>query len=361
MFIWKSGFTIISFFSFILSTYAQDFDKVYFDNNWAVTSIDEAKFYRTSQFSISPLSYDGEIKDYYLSSNQIEMTGNYSNGIKKGEFRFYYENGNIKLILSYNNNLRTGKWTQYYSNGQIKVEVEYKDKMEKVLNLNDSTGKSFINNDAIRYKMLYYDVPSGIYDGHIAEDDEVELRGKLINGYRDGKWKIIKNGEVHAVLKYDEGTLLKGYILKREIKTKLSTDYSDIFPLIVNPKKFYMTENFVQKAGSIIKNNYVTDGLYKYKLLNMDKVEIDSKDDLIKYIQSHFDIRSKKSSKTITINLIIENHVPIDVNTEPTISQGSLEELKRLLNTIGTLKFESKDIISFSYVIELFDVVKNEL
>ncbi len=338
------------------SSNSQEYNKVYYEKNWIMNSIDYATYYRVSDFLIAPLSYDGNITDYYIANDQIEMTGQYRNGIKEGEFLFYYHNGSIRLHIQFENNLRTGRWVEYYENGKVKIDVLYVDKMEKILSFNDSLGNSKLDESSFKYSILHYDVPENdFYVEHIDSDDYIEIKGKVADHYREGKWVVKKNGVLYAELKYKNGKLIKGFVQLDRNKVDLDTYYSDVFPLINTPKKFYMTENFVQKPGAVIKNNYVTNGLYLYKLNKMKKAEIDSEEELIKYITSKFDLRTNNEERTIVINISVIGSLPQVASIKPKIGNKSMESLTQILQTIKKLNFKSDEVISFEYLIEHFD------
>lgn len=348
--------TIRLFFSlFILITHgellAQDYDKVYFNSNWIVTSIDSAIYYRSSDFNTTLPSYEGKVTDYFLKTNQIEMTGSYNDGKKDGEFNFYYSNGQIKKVANFVNNNRIGTWKEFYRNGIVKIEVYYDGEKEKILALNDSLGNSIIKKNSFKYSMLRFRVPAFLVEKNASlKTEHITVKGKVLQNLRDGKWSIKKDGKLFASLKYKNGILTKGYYILNKEKLPLVNNLA--FPLIEDPVKFYMTESFALAPGAVIKNNYVTEGLHQNKFKSMEKVKITNHEDLLSYVHDNFVLRSKLTTEKIKINLKIKNGRIESFTTKPKISSGIEKDLNLLFDTIENISFNKTDMITIEYTVK---------
>src|SRR5258706_16405878 len=77
---------------------AQKKDTIYFNSKWQICDQSLAHYYRiaTIQLDSLLLFYTGEVNDYY-TNGAPQMKGFYSvDGVKDGDFSFYYPNGNIQ-------------------------------------------------------------------------------------------------------------------------------------------------------------------------------------------------------------------------------------------------------------------------
>ena len=322
---------------------AQDYKNVYFNSSWIVTSIDSATYYRMSGFNSSLPSYDGEISDYYIKNNQLEMIGSYHNGLKDGEFKFYFANGKVRLIASFSNNARVGIWEEFYQNGIIKTKLSYNEDSERLLELNDSLGNSVLKEGNFKCHLYYYD----FLDNQSNKKEELGISGKVRQTFRDGKWTVRKNGQSYASMVFKTGVLEKGYYLQDNQRVPLNSNL--VFPLIADPVKFYPTENFVLQEGAEIKNNYVMDGLHQYKFKK--KIVIKSYEDIVKYVNDNFDLRSKKKATVISIRITTINGFISGFTTDPKISDQGTENLKLVLDSVEKLDFMKDDAITILYTI----------
>jgi antitoxin component YwqK of YwqJK toxin-antitoxin module len=66
----------------------------------------------------------GEWK-YYLRNGSLKAIGRYSNGELTGEWKWYRENGKLMQTGSFDDEKRMGVWTRYHPNGALYDEGEY--------------------------------------------------------------------------------------------------------------------------------------------------------------------------------------------------------------------------------------------
>ena len=334
-----------------ISIFSQDFDRVYFNSRWFVTSIENSTYYRISKFDSSRPSYAGETTDFYVKDNRVEMTGFYSEGMKNGSFIFYFPNGNLKMKINYTNNERAGIWTEYYENGIVKMEVCYENLKEKLLVLNDSKGNSLIKRNKVNLKIFSNtdELPLTLNDFHIfIFEEELHITGSLNDdNERDGKWIVKKNNLLYATLSYSNGYLLQGYIMLGNQKLPLNNNQG--FPLFTEPQKFFITEKIALEPDAKIKNNYVLDGLNEFKMKSMERITINSYSELVEYFNEHFVFRSNKTDQTIKILIEVKDGIPINCSTEPKVSVNGLKEINLIIGTIEKFAFNSDSLITIDY------------
>jgi antitoxin component YwqK of YwqJK toxin-antitoxin module len=340
--------------SFLLS---QEDSKVYFFRNWMICPIEIASYFRISGFNSKIPSYEGRVTDYYYPSGIIEMTGEYVNGKKNGDFIFFYPNGKTRLIANYNNDSRNMTWKEYYPNGILRIEVIYQNGKEQLIQMNDSLGKPLFNGKKLTLTTHYLNPRYSIYDTlETAIPDQITLRGKYVERERNGKWTVIKNGKIYANPKYKNGKLINGLSLLTEYKVNMEDSF--VYPLINDPVKLYVTETFAKVPNSIIRNNYVLEGLNENNLANREKVIISNRNDLIEYLKSNFTLSSNKPDSHIIIILNIKNGTIVNFTTKPKIGESSQKNLKLIFDTIEKLDFQKSDTIQIQYKLEPTNIYK---
>jgi hypothetical protein len=311
-----------------------------------------ASYYRISDFNSSIPCYDGEVTDYYYPSDKLEMTGNYLNGNRTGEFTFYYPNGNIRLIANYNNGSRDKSWIEYFPDGNVRIEVRYTDGKELLIQFNDSTGKSVFKGKRFRYKYNELDLMYLYYDSLNKKDHQtITLKGRYVNNLRRGEWTVLRNNRPYTLLKYKDGQLMNGLeLFKNHI---ISPSCNFVFPLISDPIKFQVTEGFAKRPGSIIRNNYVLEGLNENSQINRERITISDRSNLEEYIKTNFILTSEKPDNYLLITLFLKENRVTEISTIPKIGDSSYKNLKLIIETIDKLDFETTDTLQIRYKLEL--------
>lgn len=330
---------------------AQEYNRVYYNSNWVVTSIDKATFYRISSFNPELRSYDDKVTDYYIKNNQIEMVGFYKNGKKNGEFTFYYPNGKVKMKINYNNDERVGEWAEFFSNGRISKKLFYVNNTEKLIELNDSLGYSLLENNKINYTYYLKDFPEDPLDFDDDKGEKFEISGCLLDNLREGKWVVNKKRDLFAKMNYKNGVIIKGYCMTKNINGKYiesRINNNIIFPFIIEPIKFYVTENYFFEPKAVIKTNYLIKGLYQSKNKTKEKVKFSNFDDLVYYIQENFNIKSSAYNKFI-ITLSIKNGIIERFSTTPKLSEEVTKYLESIINTIDKIEFTTENNLVIEY------------
>ena len=82
---------------------------------------------------VSMISYYQETKkglelikqETFHFSGPKSIVGNYKNGIRDGDWTYWYENGMKRLEGTYSNGFKNGLWTRWYGNGVTASEYSY--------------------------------------------------------------------------------------------------------------------------------------------------------------------------------------------------------------------------------------------
>ncbi|TXC82089.1 toxin-antitoxin system YwqK family antitoxin [Luteibaculum oceani] len=339
----------------ILSTtiLGQDFDKLYYNEMWNITSMDKATYYRISGFNDTIPAFDGKVTDYYAETNQVQMEGVYKDGIRNGVFRFYDPAGTTRLIMEFKDGERAGEWKEFYPNGKLRLALNYIEGKELVIELNDENGNSILEGKKIEYSVKKSELHNFFSS---TQEDQYELlyMGVLKNGLRHGKWTIDKNQKKYVTLKYDEGEFLEGSMLVGNREYPFDNDRA--FSFISDPGKLEITESYVFERGARIKENFFTAGLANFRQMNAPKVVINSREELESFIKNNFDIRSRKTESMMKIEITVVDGKPTDCITKPKISEKSLNKLKSILQTVDTLNFDVQNTITIDYKIEKIEL-----
>lgn len=318
---------------FPLVSLGQDFNKMYYNSEWQGTSMNNSIYYRMSGFNEYLLAFDGKVVDVYTQTEQIEMVGYYENGVKNGDFVFYYPDGNIKLVANYLNNERIGTWKEFYPNGTIKKEVSYIGNKELLIQMNNEEGKSILRGERIRIR-----------------GDDFRVRGRIVENRRHGRWRIWSDGLGTARLKYSNGILIRGSVYRN---SKRHMVLQGGFPLIKEPAKFIVTEKLTMESGAVIRNNYVLEGMNNYKIQNSKKITIHSQQDFEAYINNSLEIIDKYAESKIRIIINFEKSKPVSCEIYPNVPDQSKQELLLILAMVENVNFIYNGSFEMDYIIKL--------
>jgi len=139
-------------------------------------------------------------KEFY-STGELRAEGEYLNGARYKDWKFYHINGELEQKGSYREGgLEQGTWKWYYDNKQLRrVEQYRKGKEDGDVVEYDRNGKEILVGS-------YYE---GLEDGDwMVEMGEYKEEGKYTEGLKQGEWKhyYLTNDEVSF-----EGTYTEGY------------------------------------------------------------------------------------------------------------------------------------------------------
>jgi antitoxin component YwqK of YwqJK toxin-antitoxin module len=184
----------------------------------------------------------------YFKNNTLSELKNYTKGYLNGELISYHGDGKAvrsKVIMK--KGKADGLITRYSSDGKKEYEKGMKDGVDEgaersydksenvvseiIFKNGKAEGKSFAhynsgNSDAY-LKTEYY--KNGLLDGEYSEvydDGTVKLKGKYINGKKDGVWTNNKpNGSPHPTEEYKNGEVIKRITYFTDGKTEMERNF----------------------------------------------------------------------------------------------------------------------------------------
>ena len=245
--------TILLILGILLSSFtlrSQGRILLYYNSNWEITQKNNASYYREAEYNLSNLKLNRKVSDFISSGTKI-MDGNFINGMKDGDFTFYYHNGAICINGKYSNNKRIGEWKFYYKDGKIKQTVIFPEKGGRfdfnLVECFDRNGNQTIKNgtgvwanDSISIRMPGY---SGL----------IKIVGQFKDSLRDGEWKSFRASDEKIILteRFKKGQFVKSDIYNSKMRNweSIYTETFDSFP-DENTTEFTNPESFLldQKA-----------------------------------------------------------------------------------------------------------------
>jgi uncharacterized protein len=118
----------------------------------------------------------------YYETGELKGEGDYKDGAKVGQWKFYYADGKTDQLGKYDQKGRpVGVWKWYYENGQLLREENYTD------GLRNGTMTEYDENGIIITQGEYID---GLKEGHwFFQIDDYREEGDYVGGERMGTWK----------------------------------------------------------------------------------------------------------------------------------------------------------------------------
>jgi len=237
-------------FIFSIAVKGQDKVRLFYTNNWEVTNLAGATFFRDAEYDLNRFKLNGRVADFNQNQTLV-MEGSYSNGLRNGRFVFYFPNGNTKSEGEYTANQRTGEWRYYYLNGNLKQIIQFTEKDMKpdfsVVEYFNPAGKPEIVNGT--GKWLNDSIITGLFDTNSLK----KLTGQFKNGQKQGEWKLTRlsdNQLMHSELfKNNE---FRGATIYNEQMGYMGTISSEMLDKMPdeNQIKFNQTERFKLDPGA---------------------------------------------------------------------------------------------------------------
>ena len=159
-------------------------DTIFYNHEWAICEKPLATYYRAGILAAfnDHWYYTGKIKDYTMDNTLIDEGVYSDDGLKEGEFKFYYPNGKIMAFGKYKNANPIGNWNWYYPDGKQEAVIlftgDYNDfQFVKFIHKNGTTTLENGTGD-----FTWYSDP--MEWTHIA----YICNGSFKNGKRSGNW-----------------------------------------------------------------------------------------------------------------------------------------------------------------------------
>lgn len=141
----------------------------------------------------------GEWKEFH-ANGQLKSIGKYVNGIKVGEWKFFFENGKMFETGKYDNRGREqGKWMWYYSDGNVRRESNFYNGLE------DGNFVEYNDSGAVITKGQYLE---GLKEGTwVYTLNNYRSIGKYTDDMQDSLWKeyYVDNGKIRFEGNYNQG------------------------------------------------------------------------------------------------------------------------------------------------------------
>ncbi len=207
---------------------------------------DATFYYRTGEKQSVYEVENGESKRFvsYARNGAVLIEGQYLNGNRFGEWKYYFEGGGLEAEYAYDvEGQLQGDVKFYYENGQLESVCEYRDgKKDGKCQFYDTTGQLQIqkhyeyNRGVVSYQ--YEAAPGQLSEPVlIPRQGELKVEGFFANGkpstiqrYKDGVYhgEIVHyyaEGPVHEQYQYNQGMLERATVYYKDGTLQSSTEY----------------------------------------------------------------------------------------------------------------------------------------
>jgi membrane associated rhomboid family serine protease/antitoxin component YwqK of YwqJK toxin-antitoxin module len=201
-----------------------DYTKVYYDKDWKETlSVTDYHYYREGARD-SAGRWQGRVTDYFRNGD-VQMKGEYKDGLKDGIFLYYSDHGTYTSAGRYTREESVGKWETYHNNGRLQREVVYQDGAF-TRNVWDSLGRVQVK-DGNGYETQWY------------ENGQIKAVGSYLDGKQEGLWRgYHADGTPYYQELYHEGKLERGMAVTRDGKRYVYDQWSDLALPVMGLEKY---------------------------------------------------------------------------------------------------------------------------
>lgn len=144
----------------------------------------------------------------------LQSEGDFVNGKKEGDWKFYYASGKLSSIGKYEKDEPTGLWMYYFEDGTISSKGEF------------VAGKrngywNTLNKDGSLKSEVTYRNGSGEYR-EFYPDKKLKVKGPIVDGKNQGKWEYyFPDGKLEGEAQFDKGKgTYMGYYPSGSLQTK---------------------------------------------------------------------------------------------------------------------------------------------
>jgi uncharacterized protein len=156
----------------------------------------------------------GHWRYYSEADGTLQSEGDFSNGKKDGEWKFYYPSGKISSSGLYKNDEPDGKWTYYFEDGSVSSSGQY------VEGKRNGYWNTLNKNGSVKSEVTYT-MGTGEYK-ELYLSGKLKVKGQVINGKNEGKWQyFFENGKLEGECEFHEGKgTYHGYYPSGTLQTK---------------------------------------------------------------------------------------------------------------------------------------------
>lgn len=195
--------------------------KFHFSESFNLTCEKRAEYYSHLNFNSEHFVLEDSLKIFYSKDKKIHLKGFYKNGLKQGEFTWYYPNGTIKSIGYYDQDKRIGIWRNYYQNGQISKEINYIDELAFLKSFYLENGAQLVSEGEGVYmeEIALYNNPKNLR----------KIKGNVKDGLMDGKWDMYLQNSIISSEYFENKTFVKGISYAGGSKSEYTDTYFTTF------------------------------------------------------------------------------------------------------------------------------------
>lgn len=255
----KITLIVLGLLQFPLLSKSQEKIQLYFNLNWEITEKSKAEYVRDAEYDLNNFKLDGKVIDHNLKGILI-MEGNYSNGMKNGQFTFNYNDGKINCKGIYINNKRIGNWEYYYENGKLKQVIYFSNGTRHIdfaiIEYFDREGNQLVKNGT--GKWLNDSIRPGIFHG----SDLHRITGEFKDSLKVGKWELtrISDNKIVHIERFKKGKFIDGNVIDSQSKSNAGNTAEMLNKVMV--KEFLEKENLRRSDDEIYHSGRFTNSSF---------------------------------------------------------------------------------------------------
>lgn len=158
--------------------------------------------------------YHGPFVDIKVGG-ELRAKGAYSHGSKNGRFYFYYPDGTIQRRGIYRRNKLFGRWEFFKPDGRLDAVWSFEKSIPLLVTKINDQGEEIISNGNGHF------TGQGFRD-YYGEDD-YQMEGEVVDGLRQGTWKVKKDDRVYCEEDFVDGS----FVIGRLTLLKSADEYTD--------------------------------------------------------------------------------------------------------------------------------------
>ncbi len=245
--------------------------RIYYNCIGSIVDTNCADFIRVGEIDSLYSNVTGAFVDYYFNG-EIAFKGSMHNNELDGLGTYYYPDGIIKETGNYSNGIRTGEWKYYHYNGKPEKTLYFIEGSPLIMNCFTKRGKPKITNGV------------GTYKGFYCSNNNCEpyrISGKVLNGKMTGKWSYYTlSNQLIGNEYYENGEFVKGSSLNYEYSNNRLIFIQGYVP----NENFFIYENrfgcpgnygtsFIEYKGEGIYDKFYPELAEELKLLLQNQIK----------------------------------------------------------------------------------------
>ncbi|RIY12197.1 hypothetical protein D0T11_06040 [Hymenobacter rubripertinctus] len=218
---------------------------VYYDADYVLTPSECASIRRHTRLTADG-NFGGEVRDYWINTNQLALRVRYQDGKSDGLIEQYHFNGRLALRGQLLQGIPSGEWQYWYTNGQRRQTARFSaENTVYLVAYWDSTGTQQVANGTGYWEGELAPTYTTMLPGNIKRNHStLRFKGSVADGVPHGEWQSIyaHNKQVFTVENFARGKFRHGRMATKPVYGSATLTASQIIFALASPSK--LAEDF---------------------------------------------------------------------------------------------------------------------